>query len=432
MATREDVVIRFGGDAKGVDATLGKIRASVTGIASGLSSAFGAIGIGVGVGALGAAMVETLNWADDLANTADRVGLTTEAVQALRLEVQHFGVGQQQADDALTKFSVNLGKARQGVGDLAAIFKQYHLSLSGTGDEVLSRYITLLQSVRSEAERNRIAAAGLGKGAIEMAQALGQAGISMDQIIAKQKDRGLIVSDDSVQAIARIEEQYTIALQRMGVAWHSFVGGTVALWDKAWASEAGRFAEWMLTGKAPPRPGVDEQEKPGSVGGKDASLTEVGPTEKFREDLAKRRMAVKSATELELEIWRQYSAEKAALSFGDEEAARKAQEAQEEALTQLAKAGASKAMMRTYEDLVGRMESKPIEIKAKTTVEMVNADTIPGQLQAGIGNQILQITLDVTPKITAADYDGLMLWTSGGDPTEADLPREADKTGANP
>jgi hypothetical protein len=34
--------------------------------------------------------------------------------------------------------------------------------------------------------------------------------------------------------------------------------------------------------------------------------------------------------------------------------------------------------------------------------------------------------------MTAADYDGLMLWTSGGDPTEADLPREADKTGANP
>jgi hypothetical protein len=165
---------------------------------------------------------------------------------------------------------------------------------------------------------------------------------------------------------------------------------------------------------------------------KEKSLSEVGPTEKFKEDLAKRRMAAKSSTELELEIWRQYSAEKSALAFGDEESARKAQEAQEAALTQLAKAGASKAMMRTYEDLVGRMESKPIEIKAKTTVEMVNADTIPAQMQAGIGNQILQITLDVNPRMTAADYDGLMLWTSGGDPTEADLPREADKTGANP
>jgi hypothetical protein len=165
---------------------------------------------------------------------------------------------------------------------------------------------------------------------------------------------------------------------------------------------------------------------------KEKSLSEVGPTEKFKEELAKRRMAAKSSTELELEIWRQYSAEKSALAFGDEEAARKAQEAQEAALTQLAKAGASKAMMRTYEDLVGRMESKPIEIKAKTTVEMVNADTIPAQMQAGIGNQILQITLDVNPRMSAADYDGLMLWTSGGDPTEADLPREADKTGANP
>jgi tape measure domain-containing protein len=240
---------------------------------------------------------------------------------------------------------------------------------------------------------------------------------------------------DSAGTVVSVLSTQTVAIGRMSAAVAAYASGAIGSLAELEA-ELQRIQQDAMERAFGAIPAFDPNAPPRPKGEKERSLTEAGPTQKFTEELNKRRQAAKSSTELELEIWRQYSRERSALSMGDEAEARKAQEAQESALLALVKAGASKAMTRTYEDLVGRMEKTAVEIKAKTTIEIVNADSIGAQIQNGLKGDILQVTLDVTPRLNAADFDGYMLWTSGGNGEPPDVARDvqkaADAEGANP
>jgi hypothetical protein len=241
------------------------------------------------------------------------------------------------------------------------------------------------------------------------------------------------IIDGAGSAVAVIGTQ-TVAIGRMAAAVAAYASGAIKSLSDLEAElqriqqEAMEQAFGAIPQFDPNAPSGRKQTEQGK------SLSEVGPTEKFKEELAKRRMAAKSSTELELEIWRQYSAEKSALAFGDEKAARKAQEAQEAALTQLAKAGASKAMMSTYEDLVGRIESTPITMKATMELKPVGLEQMNAEIRTALEFGI--IPLQVRPIL---DFDQLH-WTQEINGQTLDLPRnngnqleqEADKTGANP
>jgi tape measure domain-containing protein len=94
MATREDVVIHFGGNAKGVDATLGKIRNGV----SGLGSQLGALGLGLSFAAVTREMVTQAIALENLgkafaqvtgsaAGSAEAMAYVREVSERLGLEV---------------------------------------------------------------------------------------------------------------------------------------------------------------------------------------------------------------------------------------------------------------------------------------------------------------------------------------------------------
>lgn len=236
MASREDVIVRFGGDATALQGTLGAIRSGV----QGLGSAIGQLGAGIGLAGVAAKIQETMGWADDLANTANRVGMTTEAVQSLRLAADHYGVSQEQVDSALDKFSVNLAKARQGTGDLRDTLAAYGIKLTDankqlrSNSDVFEDYVRVLQRMGNEAERERIISVGLGDGALKMGQALAESGKSVAQLTGEMENLGLVMSGNDVAKIAEIEAQYTVAMQRMGVASRNFFGGAIAGWQEMW------------------------------------------------------------------------------------------------------------------------------------------------------------------------------------------------------
>jgi hypothetical protein len=80
MATREDVVIRFGGDAKGVDATLSKIRKGV----SGLGTQLGALGLGLSFAAVTREMVTQMIALENLGKAFAQVtGSATGSAEAM-------------------------------------------------------------------------------------------------------------------------------------------------------------------------------------------------------------------------------------------------------------------------------------------------------------------------------------------------------------
>jgi hypothetical protein len=459
MASREDVIVRFGGDAKGVNATLASIRTSVSGLGSSLSSMAASFGVGLGLGAVATAVKETLGWADDLAETADRVGLTTDAIQSLRLEAELFGVTTEEVDAALTKFSINLGKARQGTGDLYAIFKQYNQSLAGTATEVLQRYIVLLQQAKSEAEQNRIAVAGFGKAGAKMAQSIAESGMPLEQMIAKFRELGLVMDEVSIRKTAELNDQFDRLAQQGGMALKQFVVDAIAelqtlgtgferigIMLSHWAS--GDFIGLQgvvdLMGAPPKKP----EAKPVNPATSTGAPTDEG--EKKIDDALKAREAAKDAArlkdmtasqrqwELESRILRAMNEEKEALAKKDEERARKAQETQEAALQKLiADPVTPDYVVEKYAKMVKAIESAPgPEVKMRINWEEL--DKLPQRLQDAIrapgSGYVIDMTVQVHPVLSGDSY---LLLESDIDrqpvgPLPSDITKEADAAGANP
>ncbi len=73
---------------------------------------------------------DVLSTADALAKTADKVGLTTEALQELRYAAEQAGVDARTLDMAMQRFSRRVGEAAQGKGELVAMLRQYGIAVT--------------------------------------------------------------------------------------------------------------------------------------------------------------------------------------------------------------------------------------------------------------------------------------------------------------
>jgi hypothetical protein len=108
---------------KGLGAAVGQEVDALAGQASRAStvlSGFGLAGVAAaaGIGALSVALSgarEAARFADEIADTADRLHVTTDALQEYRYAIRAAGGEEKGADEALEKFSVTLGKAQQGL-----------------------------------------------------------------------------------------------------------------------------------------------------------------------------------------------------------------------------------------------------------------------------------------------------------------------------
>ena len=87
----------------------------------------GALGVGVALGAIGTAMFlaakKAVNFADEIAKTADMIGLTTNALQELRFATNLAGISQGQLDSAIGAMSKRLGELRLGTGSFFTIMR---------------------------------------------------------------------------------------------------------------------------------------------------------------------------------------------------------------------------------------------------------------------------------------------------------------------
>ena len=71
----------------------------------------------------------TLAAADATAKTADKVGLATDALQELHFAAERAGVGQNNLDMAMQRFSRRVGEAAEGGGELKGVLDQYNIAV---------------------------------------------------------------------------------------------------------------------------------------------------------------------------------------------------------------------------------------------------------------------------------------------------------------
>lgn len=183
----------------------------------GLKKAAGAVGIAVG--AIGAAFVaaakKTIDFADEIAKTADKVGLSTSALQELRIAADLAGISQGQLDSGLGALSKRMGELRQGTGALNTFLNKsdpaFKTLLQNTTDneEAFRLIIGRLDTMTNAQDKAALSAAALGRTAGIAVSKLSLA--ELDAGIKRARDLGLVIDENLLRNAEKIKDEFTLA-----------------------------------------------------------------------------------------------------------------------------------------------------------------------------------------------------------------------------
>jgi len=223
-----------------VSSALGNLKtASLQQLAPGVdrySTALSNLGVagiaaGVAIAAVTAAFVgarQAAAFADDIADTANRLHVTTDALQEYRFAIRAAGGEEKGADEALEAFSITLGKAQQGLakstrGFKALGFSKEQIDSFKSVDEALvavTERIAGLSTVQQDAIIDQLGLKGLkpliAEGVTEMQRLRAEAhkvGVVMD---AELVARGGELNDQFETVAKVIDVQLKSALVDLG------------------------------------------------------------------------------------------------------------------------------------------------------------------------------------------------------------------------
>lgn len=184
MPSRDDVRVRIAADTKGLSSGLKGADKLVSNFATGakrslrsfaegftrpITSLFsfqGAIATLIGAGGIGLLVKSSLEAADGIAKTADKVGLGIEALQEYRYAASLAGVAQGTFDMAMQRFSRRVGEAVQGQGELKDTLALYNIQLRDSEgrtrslESILDDYADAIKNAASNQEQLRLAFKG--------------------------------------------------------------------------------------------------------------------------------------------------------------------------------------------------------------------------------------------------------------------------------
>ena len=243
MATfrKDDVTIRFGGDdsafqkaAKRVKKTGNEIAGSMGKAGKAISDLFGSFktGIAAGVAATASAMTmlakSSLETADSLAKTADKIGVTIEDLQELRYAASTVGVEEQQLDTALQRFSRRLGEAAQGTGVLFKELQQLGIRLRDSDGtmrsvtDVLDDYADAVSRADSAQEQLRLTVAAFDTEGAGLVNLLREGADGMATIRQAAHDMGIVLDEQLIRKSEIINQTWDDMFTRMTTKLRGF------------------------------------------------------------------------------------------------------------------------------------------------------------------------------------------------------------------
>ena len=163
----------------------------VAGMATGLLAA-------AGIGGMGMLIKSSMEAADELAKTSDRIGVTTESLGGMRHAANLAGVENSTLDKSLEKLNVNLSRAAEGTGAAADSLDEMGLSAETLAmmptDQALGEIADAMQGVELASDRARIAQDLFGKSGIELTNMLEGGSAALEDATREADELGLSMS----------------------------------------------------------------------------------------------------------------------------------------------------------------------------------------------------------------------------------------------
>ncbi len=177
----------FGSATKGLKAITGSVLNMKTAIVG-----------AVGAGGFGALIKSSINAGDELAKTADKLGVTTQALAGLRHAAELTGVSTGTMDMALQRFTRRAAEAAKGTGEAKGALQELGIDAESLVrlplDEQMNIVSDAMQGVGTQADRVRLAMKLFDSEGVALVNTLGGGSDALKQMTEEAEHLGLTLS----------------------------------------------------------------------------------------------------------------------------------------------------------------------------------------------------------------------------------------------
>lgn len=177
---------------------------------------------GIAGGAVAMSLRDTAERLDEVAKTADRLGISTEALSGLQHGAGLAGVEVGLLNQTLQGMTKRVSEAAKGTGKAVGAIEELKLNAAELNrlspDRMLGRMADALNSVANENDKVRLATKLFGDEGAKLLNFLAEGAVGMEKYRREAERMGLAVTRED---IAKIEEMND-ALTRLGSAWDGF------------------------------------------------------------------------------------------------------------------------------------------------------------------------------------------------------------------
>ncbi|WP_116963103.1 hypothetical protein [Fastidiosibacter lacustris] len=219
-----------------------------------------ALGVTAAVGAIGAATMKLVGsfagHADNIAKTADKLNLSTDALQELRYAAGLAGISTEKLDKSLEFMQKNVVDAANGTGEAKDALNQLGLSAeelkSLKPDQALGLIADAMNGVANNQERLRIATRIFGREGADMVNMLKNGSKGLKELGKEAHETGAVFEEKSLRAAELNTDAYgrmTLSLQSVAfsVANELMPKMTILFTNMTeWiAANRGQIGEWV-------------------------------------------------------------------------------------------------------------------------------------------------------------------------------------------
>ncbi len=191
----------FGSFQKTVDSTIRSIKGFG-----------GAVAIAAGATGLALLVKNSIEATQQIGKVADKIGISTDALQEYRQAASFAGVEQRALDMGLQRFTRRVAEAAQGSGELSGTLKQYGIAVrnadGSTRDtlDVLDDLADTIQGAESEAEQLRIAFKAFDSEGAAMVNLFKKGSAGAEELRQKTRDLGIVIDEDLVRNAEKAQD----------------------------------------------------------------------------------------------------------------------------------------------------------------------------------------------------------------------------------
>jgi hypothetical protein len=214
-----------------------KTKAGFSGVANGLKKISGAVFniknalVGaVGTAGFGALIKSSINAGDELAKTADKLGVTTTALAGLRHAAELTGVSTGTMDMAMQRFTRRAAEAAQGTGEAKGALQELGINAEDLVklplDQQMSVVADSMAGVEKQSDKVRLAMKLFDSEGVALVNTLGGGSAALEQMTAEAEQLGITLSrTDTAQmeaandSLTRLKAVFTGLTNQLSLAF---------------------------------------------------------------------------------------------------------------------------------------------------------------------------------------------------------------------